>query len=105
MDRKCKSIITHNAIVWNANLRIDKTKIMIDKIKKILQTNETEINQSEFTNWGVLEDKYDDVAEQIVNLFFIHDVSCCDTCGKELTNIGGSQMYCHTCGTTKTGCN
>lgn len=35
----------------------------------------------------------------------LHLVSCCDTCGKELTNIGGSQMYCHTCGTTKISCN
>jgi hypothetical protein len=31
-------------------------------------------------------------------------VSHCNTCGKELTNIGGSQMYCNTCGTTKIGC-
>ncbi len=38
-------------------------------------------------------------------LLNLHSVSCCDTCGKELTNIGGSQMYCHTCGTTKIGCN
>ena len=43
--------------------------------------------------------------QQAKNNKSLHDVSCCETCGKELTNIGGSQMYCHNCGTTKIGCN
>ncbi len=62
-----------------------------------------------------MEEKYLEILRHYVNpndcktviqmLLNLHSVSCCDTCGKELTNIGGSQMYCHTCGTTKIGCN
>ena len=66
----------------------------------LIEVNKSESN-TEF-NWQYV--KW--LEEQIVSKNkSLHDVSCCETCGKELTNIGGSQMYCHNCGTTKIGCN
>jgi hypothetical protein len=48
---------------------------MKQKVIDILNDRSCEINQSEFTQWGVIEENFDPVAEEIVKLFAIPVVS------------------------------
>ena len=88
--------------IWNNKDNIMTQKQIIADYKKARHiTDEYVLDEDEMY---FVEQIYLLHQEQVKNCS-IHDVSCCDTCGKELTNIGGSQMYCHNCGTTKIGCN
>ena len=93
LQRKIISEIHRREEQIHFNLKDRKFKDKVDYLKGGL------FELQDFREW--LANVDDTNNETALNIDL---VSHCDTCGKELTNIGGSQMYCYTCGTTKIGC-